>query len=154
MTLPLPVDGRSLTQEQREALKTRRVRSLIVPVGDLDFSWMAEYPCNLHLLSEGVLQLTLLGVADDDHLMEAVVQSSINPAQFRQWLTHRHHHQAEPAQLAPVRYAGKLYERLTEAWRLSRFGDATLPIYEAHLQRFVGDALAIEVTYRDLPPGL
>jgi hypothetical protein len=144
MTLPLPVNGPSLTPEERQAFMTRKGSIMIIPLGDIDFAWLSNYACNVHLLVEGIIQLTLHKSIHQGDWLDAVAQSSTHPERFRQWLERELNHLSEPMRCARV-----IFERINEAWRLSRFNDASMSIYEAHVQRFIGDAVAIEVMYRD-----
>lgn len=149
MTLPLPVDGRKLAPEQQQALLTRKRKVFIVPIGDLDCAWVGRYTCNLHILIDEVVQLMLSGLPLDHEFVTAVARSSTHPDQFRTWLEHGLNRLSEP-----VSYAMQLYQRLDDAWKLTGFNNPDISVYGARFDRYVGDAVVVEVMYRDLPPRL
>lgn len=147
MTLPLPVDGRKLSPDQRQALMSRKHKGIIVPIGDLDCTWMENFTCNLHILIDEVVQLMLSGDPLDYEFVNAVSRSSTHPDELKAWLEHGLNRLCEP-----MTYAMQLYHRLDDAWQQTRFSNPDISVYGARFDRYVGDAIVIEVMYRDIPP--
>jgi hypothetical protein len=149
MISPLLVAGLELTPEQRQTLMTRKHKAIVVPIGDIDFSWMAAYSCNLHLLIEEIVQLMLSGDPLDHEFINALARSSTHPDDYNAWPAHGTSRLSEP-----MKYAKALYARLDEAWKLTRFNNPDISVYGARFERYVGDAIVIEVMYRDIPQRL
>lgn len=142
-------DDEALTPSGREALMARKCHTVVMPLGDVDYSWMNEYRCDMARFVEAAIGLSLRLDVTTDALLTAVIQSCEPPSFSRVRLLERLY-----ADSIPIRCAHALCHHLQQMWRQPPFDNPHFLIYEAHFLRFIGDAVVIEVSYRDLPARL